>query len=108
MKLWRGLYWLAILAILIEALGLVATFGELRRRRGEDAAALAPDQIAAVVRLWPQLTAAQKPEALRALSWSGLNYRVVAAPRRPNPARRTSASSKAPWRGAWAARRSSR
>jgi two-component system osmolarity sensor histidine kinase EnvZ len=75
--LWRVLYWLAILAIVAEALGLTATFRELKRRRAEDAAELAPDQIAAVARLWPSLTATQKPEVLRALSWSGLNYRVV-------------------------------
>jgi two-component system osmolarity sensor histidine kinase EnvZ len=76
--LWRALYWLAILAIVAEALGLTATFRELKRRRAEDAAELAPDQIAAVARLWPSLTPAQKPEVLHALSWSGLNYRVVA------------------------------
>ena len=75
--LWRVLYWVAILAILAEALGLTATFRELRRRRAEDAAELAPDQIAAVARLWPSLDAMQKPNVLRALSWSGLNYRVV-------------------------------
>ncbi len=57
----------------------------MRRRRAEDAAELAPDQIAAVARLWPSLTAAQKPQVLRALSWSGLSYRVVAAPPTPAP-----------------------
>jgi two-component system osmolarity sensor histidine kinase EnvZ len=76
-RFWRLLYWIAILAIVAEALGLVATFRELKRRRGEDAAELAPDQIAAVARLWPNLTTTQRPEVLRALSWSGLNYRVV-------------------------------
>jgi len=75
--LWRVLYWFAILAIVAEALGLTATFRELKRRRAEDAAELAPDQIAAVARLWPSLTTTQRPEVLRALSWSGLNYRVV-------------------------------
>jgi signal transduction histidine kinase len=79
-RLWRLLYWTAILALVAEALGLTATFRELRRRRAEDAAELAPDQIAAVVRLWPSLTAAQKPEVLRALSWSGLSYRMVSEP----------------------------
>ena len=82
-KLWRGLYWVAILAIVAEVLGLTATFRELQRRRAEDATELAPDQIAAVARLWPSLTQTQKPQMLRALSWSGLSYRIVEAPPAP-------------------------
>ncbi len=78
--LWRALYWVAILAIVAEALGLTATFRDLRRRRIEGASELAPDQIAAVVHLWPSLTPMQKPQVLRALSWSGLTYRTTSEP----------------------------
>lgn len=84
-RLWRVLFWAALIAVLVEALGLTSTFIELRRRRLEDAAGLAPDQIASVVRLWPSLGDAQKEGVLNALSWSGLSYRTssqapVAAP----------------------------
>jgi len=83
-RLWRILFWTALVAILIEVLGLASTFNELRRRRAADAAALAPDQIAAVVHLWPRLDAAQREDVLRAISWSGLSYRV--ASQAPAPA----------------------
>ena len=76
-RLWRVLFWIALVAILIEVLGLASTFNELRRRRAADAAGLAPDQIAAVVHLWPSLDAVQREGVLRAVSWAGLSYRVT-------------------------------
>lgn len=83
--LWRVLFWTALVAIFVEVLGLTSTFMELRRRRLEDATGLAPDQIAAVVRLWPSLDRAQREGVLSAISWAGLSYRIssygpVAAP----------------------------
>jgi two-component system osmolarity sensor histidine kinase EnvZ len=76
--LWRVLYWTALIAMLVEAIGLTSNFAELRRRHVEDASALAPDQIAAVVRLWPSLDGAQREDVLAAISWAGLRYRATA------------------------------
>src|SRR5262249_33222878 len=48
-------------------------------------AGLVPDQIAAVVHLWPGLNEPQRKDLLRAVSWAGLNYRVAAEPPQPSP-----------------------
>jgi signal transduction histidine kinase len=42
-----------------------------------DATGLVPDQIAAVVRLWPSLAPAQRRDLLTATSWAGLNFYVT-------------------------------
>jgi signal transduction histidine kinase len=76
-RLWRLFFWIAVIAILVEVLGLTSTFVEARRRRVGEAAGLVPDQIAAVVHLWPSLNEPQRKEMLRAVSSSGLNFRVT-------------------------------
>ena len=76
-RLWRVFFWVAIVAILVEVLGLTSTFVELRRHRIGDAAGLVPDQIAAVVRLWPSLAPAQRRDMLTATSWAGLNFHIT-------------------------------
>jgi len=76
-RLWRVFFWVAVIAILVEVLGLTSTFVELRRRRVGEAAGLVPDQIAAVVHLWPTLGQAQRKDLLTATSWAGLNFRVT-------------------------------
>jgi signal transduction histidine kinase len=87
-RIWRIMFWGAIAAIVVEALGLTGTFVDLHRRRAADALQLAPDQIAAVVRLWPSLKPAQQPDVLAALSWSGLFYRLSAQGPDDSPPRR--------------------
>jgi hypothetical protein len=59
-RLRRAFFWIAIIAILVEVLALTSTFVELHRRRGGSAAGLVPDQIVAVVRLWPSLEESQR------------------------------------------------
>jgi two-component system, OmpR family, osmolarity sensor histidine kinase EnvZ len=76
-RLWRVFFWIAIAAILIEALGLTSTFVEQHRRRVGGAAGLLPDQIAAIVHLWPSLQGTQRHDVLAAISWVGLSYRVT-------------------------------
>ena len=76
-RLWRVFFWIAIVAILVEVLGLTSTFIEAQRRRLGNAAGLVPDQIAAVVHLWPGLTEPQRRDMLRAVSWPGLNFRIT-------------------------------
>ncbi len=78
-RLWRFFFWIAVVAILVEVLGLTSTFVEERRRRVGNAAGLVPDQIAALVRLWPGLNESQRKDVLGAISWAGLNYRVTPA-----------------------------
>jgi hypothetical protein len=75
---WRVFFWIAVIAILIEVLALTSTFVEARRRRVGDAPGLVPDQIAAVVHLWPGLKEPQRRDMLVALSSAGLNYHVTA------------------------------
>jgi signal transduction histidine kinase len=70
-------FWIAIAAILIEVLGLTATFVEQQRRRIGRDAGLLPDQIAAIVHLWPSLQPSQRKDVLSAISWAGLSYRVT-------------------------------
>src|SRR5579872_3984200 len=65
------------MAHLLELLGLTSTFVEMRRQRVGGAAALVPDQIAAVVRLWQSLDEAQRRDVLTAISGAGLTYRVT-------------------------------
>jgi signal transduction histidine kinase len=77
-RLWRLFFWIAIIAILVEVLGLTSTFIEAQRRRVGYAAGLVPDQIAAVVRLWPGLNEPQRKDLLAAISWPGLYVRVTA------------------------------
>jgi len=77
LSIWRVLFWLAILAFLIEALGLGATLVDLRSRRADNAVGLAPDQIAAVARLWPSIDEEQRNGVIAALSWTGLSYSVT-------------------------------
>jgi signal transduction histidine kinase len=82
--LWRLFFWIAVFAILVEVLSLASTFVEARRRRVGNAAGLVPDQIAAVVHLWPGLSEPQRKDVLRAVSWAGLNYHVTPdAPQMP-------------------------
>jgi two-component system osmolarity sensor histidine kinase EnvZ len=76
-RLWRLFFWIAIAAILIEVLGLTATFVEQQRRRIGRDAGLLPDQIAAIVHLWPSLQPSQRKDVLAAISWAGLSYRVT-------------------------------
>jgi two-component system, OmpR family, osmolarity sensor histidine kinase EnvZ len=75
---WRVFFWIAVVAILVEVLALTSTFIEAHRRRIGSAAGLVPDQIAAVVHLWPGLDEAQRRDMLRAISWPGLNVHVGA------------------------------
>lgn len=76
-RLWRLFFWIAIIAILVEVLALVSSFVEAQRRRAGNAAGLVPDQIAAMVHLWPRLDEPQRKDVLRAASSRGLNYRVT-------------------------------
>jgi signal transduction histidine kinase len=76
-RLWRLFFWIALIAIIVEVLGLTSTFIELRRRRVGDLPGLVPDQIAAVVRLWPSLQASQRKDVISAISGGGLSYRVA-------------------------------
>jgi two-component system osmolarity sensor histidine kinase EnvZ len=76
-RLWRAFFWIALIAILVEVVGLTSTFVELGRRRAGDAAGLVPDQIAAVVHLWPSLGQAQRKEVLAAISGANLNFHVT-------------------------------
>jgi signal transduction histidine kinase len=63
--------------MLIEVLGLTSTFVDARRRQLGNDPGLVPDQIAAVVHLWPSLDESQRQDVLGAISWSGLSYRVT-------------------------------
>jgi two-component system, OmpR family, osmolarity sensor histidine kinase EnvZ len=74
---WRVFFWVAVMAILVEVLALTSTFVELRKRRVGDAVNLVPDQIAAVVHLWPSLGPGQRKDVLAAISWAGLSFRVT-------------------------------
>ncbi|MBV8191343.1 MAG: hypothetical protein JO339_29175, partial [Alphaproteobacteria bacterium] len=76
-RLWRVFFWVAIVAILVEVLGLTSTFVEFRKRHVGEAAGLVPDQIAAVVRLWPTLGEGQRNDLLTATSWAGLAFSVT-------------------------------
>ena len=76
-RLWRVFFWIAIAAILIEVLGLTATFVEQHRRRVGRDAGLLPDQIASIVHLWPSLQKSQRQDVLAAISGAGLSYRVM-------------------------------
>jgi two-component system, OmpR family, osmolarity sensor histidine kinase EnvZ len=76
-RLWRVFFWVAIIAILVEVLGLTSTFVEFRKRRVGEAAGLVPDQIAAVVRLWPTLGEGQRKDLFAATSWAGLNFHIT-------------------------------
>ena len=76
-RLWRVFFWIAAIALVLEVLGLTSTFVEIRRQRVGGAAALVPDQIAAVVRLWRSLEEAQRKDVLTAISGAGLTYRVT-------------------------------
>lgn len=76
-RLWRVFFWVAIIAILVEVLGLTSTFVEFRKRSVGEAAGLVPDQIAAVVRLWPTLGEPQRKDLLTATSWAGLAFHVT-------------------------------
>jgi two-component system, OmpR family, osmolarity sensor histidine kinase EnvZ len=76
-RLWRVFFWMAVIAIVVELLGLTSTFVELGRRRAGDAAGLVPDQIAAVVHLWPGLGQAQRKEMLTAISSPNLDFHVT-------------------------------
>ncbi|MBV9565766.1 MAG: hypothetical protein JOY90_35730 [Bradyrhizobium sp.] len=73
-RLWRIFFAVAALAILIEVLALTATFVESVKRR-VGGVGLVPDQIAAVVHLWPKLGEPQRKDVLAAISWAGLSYR---------------------------------
>jgi signal transduction histidine kinase len=84
--LWRAFFWIAAVAIFIEVLGLTSTFVELHRRNAADANGLAPDQIAAVVHLWPSLNDTQRQGVLGAISWTGLSYRITSQPPVVRPA----------------------
>ena len=76
-RLWRVFFWIAAIALVLEILGLTSTFVEMRRQRVAGTAALVPDQIAAVVRLWHSLDATQRRDVLTAISGAGLTYRVT-------------------------------
>src|SRR5262249_23235829 len=73
---WRIFCWIAVVSILVEVLALTSPFIEAHRRRIGSAAGLVPDQIAAVVHLWPGLDEMQRRDMLRAISWPGLNVHV--------------------------------
>src|SRR5262249_3689221 len=53
---------------------------EAQRRRAGNSAGLVPDQIAAVVRLWPGLDESQRKDLLRASSSAGLTFRLTQDP----------------------------
>ena len=74
------LFWIAFAAILLEVLGLTNTFLELHRRNRGNTAGLAPDQIAAVVHLWPSLNETQRGDLLSAASGGGISFRVASQP----------------------------
>jgi two-component system, OmpR family, osmolarity sensor histidine kinase EnvZ len=76
-RLWRLFFWIALVAMLVEVLGLTATFVEARRRQLGNDPGLVPDQIAAVVRLWPSLDESQREGVLGAISSSRLSFRVT-------------------------------
>jgi two-component system, OmpR family, osmolarity sensor histidine kinase EnvZ len=76
-RLWRLFFWIAAVALIIEALGLTSTFVELRRQRVGASGGLVADQIAAMVHLWPSLNEDQRRDILKATSSAGLRYRVV-------------------------------
>ena len=73
---WRAFFWIAIAAILVEVFALTSTFIDARRRHLGYAAGLVPDQIAAIVRVWPSLDDFQRTEVLAAISWAGLNVHI--------------------------------
>ncbi len=76
-RLWRLFFWIAAIALMIEALGLTSTFIELRRQRVGISGGLVADQIAAVVHLWPSLDEEQRRDVLTAISSAGLRYRIT-------------------------------
>lgn len=76
-RLWRLFFWIAAIALIIEALGLTSTFIELRRQRVGISGGLVADQIAAVVHLWPSLDEEQRRDVLTAISSAGLRYRIT-------------------------------
>jgi two-component system, OmpR family, osmolarity sensor histidine kinase EnvZ len=76
-RLWQLFFWIAAIALMIEALGLTSTFVELRRQRVGVSGGLVADQIAAVVHLWPSLKEGQRRDVLTAISWAGLRYRLA-------------------------------
>jgi two-component system osmolarity sensor histidine kinase EnvZ len=75
--LWRLFFWIAAIALIVEALGLTSTFVELRRQRVGVGGGLVADQIAAVVHLWPSLNDDQRRDVLTAMSWAGLRYQIA-------------------------------
>jgi two-component system, OmpR family, osmolarity sensor histidine kinase EnvZ len=75
-KLWRVFFWIALAAIVLEVLGLTNTFIELHRRNRDNAAGLVPDQIAAIVHVWPSLDDTQRQDLLRAASGGDITFRV--------------------------------
>lgn len=77
-RLWRLLFWIAVIAILVEVLALTSTFVEAHKRRVGLAAGLVPDQIAVLVHLWPGLNELQRKDVLGAISWAGLYVHVSA------------------------------
>ena len=77
-RLWRLFFWIAVIAIFVEVLALTSTFVEAHKRRVGLAAGLVPDQIAALVHLWPGLNELQRKDVLGAISWPGLNVHVTA------------------------------
>jgi two-component system, OmpR family, osmolarity sensor histidine kinase EnvZ len=76
-RLWRLFFWIAAVALIIEALGLTSTFVELRRQRVGASSGLVTDQIAAMVHLWPGLNEDQRRDILTATSSAGLRYRMA-------------------------------
>jgi two-component system, OmpR family, osmolarity sensor histidine kinase EnvZ len=63
--------------MLVEVLGLTSTFIDARRRQLGNDPGLVPDQIAAVVRLWPRLDEQLRQDVLGAISSARLRYRVT-------------------------------
>lgn len=84
-RLWRVFFWVAIVAILVELLALTSTFVESRKRRAGETAGLVPDQIAAVVHLWPTLGAAQRKDLFAATSSPELIFHVTSEPPAASP-----------------------
>jgi two-component system, OmpR family, osmolarity sensor histidine kinase EnvZ len=76
-RLWRIFFWIAVIALVLEVLGLTASFVDMRRQRAGSASTLVPDQIAAVVRLWRSLDETQRKGVLTAISGVGLTYRIT-------------------------------
>jgi signal transduction histidine kinase len=76
-RLWRLFFWIAAIALIIEALGLTSSFVELRRQRAGASSALVADQIAALEHLWPGLNEGQRRDMLTAASSAGLRYRIT-------------------------------